>query len=32
MACGSGRAVADAVLGRKPEIDFDGLTAARYGQ
>jgi hypothetical protein len=24
--------VADAVLGRKPEIDFDGLTAARYGQ
>ena len=32
MSCGSGRAVADAVLGRKPEIDFDGLTAARYGQ
>jgi D-amino-acid dehydrogenase len=32
MACGSGRAVADAVLGRPPEIDFDGLTAARYGQ
>jgi D-amino-acid dehydrogenase len=32
MACGSGRAVADAVLGKKPEIDFDGLTAARYGQ
>jgi D-amino-acid dehydrogenase len=32
MAAGSGRAVADAVLGRKPEIDFDGLTAARYGQ
>ncbi|SFR14676.1 D-amino acid dehydrogenase [Poseidonocella sedimentorum] len=30
MACGSGRAVADVVLGRKPEIDFDGLTAARY--
>ncbi len=32
MACGSGRAVADAVLGRTPEISFDGLTAARYGQ
>jgi D-amino-acid dehydrogenase len=31
MAAGSGRAVADAVLGREPEIDFDGLTAARYG-
>ncbi|SFA69207.1 D-amino-acid dehydrogenase [Poseidonocella pacifica] len=30
MACGSGRAVADIVLGRKPEINFDGLTAARY--
>jgi D-amino-acid dehydrogenase len=32
MACGSGRAVADAVLGRTPEISFDGLTAARYRQ
>ena len=32
MSCGSGRAVADAVLGRTPEIGFDGLTAARYGQ
>ncbi len=32
MACGSGRAVADAVMGRMPEISFDGLTAARYGQ
>ena len=30
MACGSGRAVADLVLGRKPEIDFDGLTMDRY--
>ena len=30
MACGSGRAVADAVLGRTPEIDFDGLTLDRY--
>ncbi len=32
MSAGSGRAVADAVLGRTPEISFDGLTAARYGQ
>jgi D-amino-acid dehydrogenase len=32
MACGSGRAVADAVLGKPPEIDFDGLTAARFRQ
>lgn len=32
MACGSGRVVADVVLGRKPEISLDGLTAARYGQ
>lgn len=32
MACGSGRAVADVVLGRPPEISFDGLTSARYGQ
>ena len=31
MACGSGRAVADLVMGRTPEIDFDGLTMARYG-
>lgn len=31
MACGSGRAVADVVLGKEPEISFDGLTAARYG-
>jgi D-amino-acid dehydrogenase len=30
MACGSSRAVADVVLGKKPEISFDGLTAARY--
>ena len=30
MACGSGRAVADAVLERTPGISFDGLTAARY--
>ena len=32
MACGSGRAVADLVLGETPEISFDGLTAERYGQ
>jgi D-amino-acid dehydrogenase len=32
MACGSGRAVADAVLGQTAEISFDGLTAARYRQ
>jgi len=31
MACGSGRAVADVVLGKQPEISFDGLTASRYG-
>ena len=32
MSCGSGRAVADLVAGVEPEISFDGLTAARYGQ
>jgi D-amino-acid dehydrogenase len=31
MAAGSGHAVADLVMGKKPGIDFDGLTAARYG-
>jgi D-amino-acid dehydrogenase len=31
MAPGTGRAIADLLSGRKPEIDFDGLTAARYG-
>jgi D-amino-acid dehydrogenase len=30
MACGSGRAVADLVCGKTPDISFDGLTAARY--
>jgi len=30
MACGSGRAVADLVAGRRPEIDLDGLTLSRY--
>jgi D-amino-acid dehydrogenase len=32
MACGSGRAVADVVLGKAPEISLDGLTAERYGR
>ena len=31
MAAGTGRAIADLLGGRKPEIDFEGLTAARYG-
>lgn len=30
MAAGTGRAIADLLSGRPPEIDFDGLTAARY--
>ena len=30
MSAGSGKAVADLVLGREPEIPFDGLTAERY--
>ncbi len=32
MACGSGRAVADLVLGKEPEISFEGLTAERYAR
>ena len=32
MACGSGRAVADVVLGRDPEISLEGLTAERYAR
>lgn len=32
MACGSGRAVADLVLGKQPEISMEGLTAARYAR
>jgi len=32
MACGSGRAVADVVLGKTPEISLDGLTVARYAK
>lgn len=30
MACGSARVVADLVSGTAPEIDLDGLTAARF--
>jgi D-amino-acid dehydrogenase len=30
MAAGTGRAMADLLTGRKPEIDFDGLTLQRY--
>ena len=30
MACGSGRLLADILSGRKPEIDLDGLTLARF--
>jgi len=30
MAAGTGRVIADLVSGRKPEIDLDGLTLARY--
>lgn len=30
MACGSGRVVADVVLGNEPAISLDGLTASRY--
>ena len=31
MACGSGRAVADVVLGNVPDISLEGITAERYG-
>ncbi|MBC7414810.1 MAG: FAD-dependent oxidoreductase [Herminiimonas sp.] len=31
MAAGAGRAMADLVSGRMPEIDLDGLTHSRYG-
>ncbi len=30
MACGSGKTIADLVSGRKPDIDMDGLTLARF--
>jgi D-amino-acid dehydrogenase len=32
MAAGSGRVLADLISGRRPEIDLDGLTLARYAQ
>lgn len=32
MAAGTGRLLADLVSGRKPDIDLDGLTLARYGR
>ena len=31
MAAGTGRVMADLLSGRKPEIDLEGLTVARYG-
>lgn len=31
MSCGSARVIADLVSGRKPEIDTDGLSLARFG-
>jgi len=31
MACGSGRVLADIVSGRKPQIDVDPLSIARFG-
>jgi glycine/D-amino acid oxidase-like deaminating enzyme len=30
MAAGTGRAIADLLSGRRPEIDFAGLTVDRY--
>jgi D-amino-acid dehydrogenase len=32
MACGSGRALADMISGRKPDIDVSELTVSRYDQ
>jgi D-amino-acid dehydrogenase len=32
MAAGTGRAMADLISGREPEISMDGLTVARYGR
>ncbi|GAA0595098.1 D-amino acid dehydrogenase [Caenispirillum bisanense] len=31
MACGSARVLSDLIAGRKPEIDMEGLTVARFG-
>ncbi|NJO67585.1 MAG: FAD-dependent oxidoreductase [Rhodospirillales bacterium] len=30
MACGSGRVVADLVLGRQPDLSIDGLSISRF--
>ncbi|HEX7043161.1 MAG TPA: FAD-dependent oxidoreductase, partial [Burkholderiales bacterium] len=30
MACGSGKAIADLVSGRRPEVDISDLTLHRY--
>jgi D-amino-acid dehydrogenase len=32
MACGSGRALADLMSGRKPDIDVSELNVSRYEQ
>ena len=32
MAAGTGRVIADLIGGRKPDIDIEGLTMARYGR
>lgn len=32
MACGSGRVLADIMSDKKPDIDLEGLSIARYGQ
>jgi D-amino-acid dehydrogenase len=32
MAAGTGRVIADLIAGRKPDIDIEGLTMARYGR
>ena len=31
MACGSGRVMADMLVGRRPEVDVSGLSIERYG-
>jgi D-amino-acid dehydrogenase len=32
MACGSGKLLADLVLGQRPEIDTEGLSLERYAR
>jgi D-amino-acid dehydrogenase len=32
MAAGTGRVIADLVSGRRPDIDLQGLTMARYAR